>query len=139
MAFSVRYSHRFNYREVKNSSFPVLQFRVSNPQQSEMGVDIDAYLDSGAQYSLLNGWLATSLGLDLYSGAPRWYGTTAGRRIEGRVHQIRLSHPSLGSFELEVGLSTEEIRRDLLGRDFFNLVQIGFRERQLVYYVTPTP
>lgn len=139
MAFLVRYSHRFNYREIQKSSFPILQFRVSNPLQAELGVDIDAYLDSGAQYSLLSGWIATSLGLDLYSGRQRWYGTTAGHRIEGRVHQIRLSHPGLGSFDIGVGLSTEEIRRDLLGRDFFNLVQIGFRERQLEYYMTPSP
>jgi hypothetical protein len=48
-------------------------------------------------------------------------------------------HPDLGSFTLEVGFSSTDIHRNLLGRDFFNLAQIGFRERFLTLYVTPAP
>lgn len=139
MPFTVQYSQRFNYREINEKSFPVLQLGVSSPSQPALSVDIDAYLDSGAEYSLFNGWIARSLGFDLYSGPLRPYGTTAGHRIEGRVHPVRLSHPDLGSFELEMGFSTEQISRDLLGRDFFELIQIGFRQRHRVYYLSPTP
>lgn len=139
MVFAVQYDYRFNYREINQKSFPIVQFRVSNPLHPELAVDIDCYLDSGAQYSLLNGWIAAELGLDLFSGTARRYGTTAGSEIEGRVHQVRLSHPDLGSFDLDVGLSTQQIRRDLLGRDFFDLIQIGFRERHLTFYVSPRP
>jgi len=32
-----------------------------------------------------------------------------------------------------------EISRNLIGRDFFNLVQVGFREKYLTFYLTPTP
>src|SRR3990172_4793328 len=122
MAYPFSYSHQFNYREVNGKSFPILQLRISNPQQPELGIDIDTYIDSGAEYSILNGWIATSLGIALLSGEPRWFGTTIGNRIEGRRHRVRLFHPDLGSFDLEVALSTQDIRRDLLGRDFFNLV-----------------
>ena len=52
---------------------------------------------------------------------------------------MRLFHGDLGEFELEIGFSESPIRRNILGRDFFNLLQIGFRERYLVFYVTPTP
>lgn len=57
----------------------------------------------------------------------------------GRVHRVSLSHPTLGNFEIEIGFSTEPIRREILGRDFFSQIQIGFREKQLSYYITPEP
>jgi hypothetical protein len=38
-----------------------------------------------------------------------------------------------------VGFSSGEIHRNLLGRDFFNLAQIGFRERHLTFFITPSP
>ena len=79
------------------------------------------------------------LGLNLYSGPRKVYGSTAGESIEGRLHKVRLSHPDLGDFDLEIGFSTGVIRRNLLGRDFFNLIQIGFRERYHTYYLTPSP
>lgn len=140
MPFTVQYSHSFNYQEFGDKSFPVLQIGVSSPLHPESGsIDIDGYLDSGAEYSLLNGWIAKSLGFDLYNGSVRQYNTTAGNTIEGRVHRVRLSHPDLGSFELEMGFSNERISRNLLGRDFFDLIQIGFRQRHRVYYLTPTP
>jgi hypothetical protein len=44
-----------------------------------------------------------------------------------------------GDFNLEIGFTDRQIRRNLLGRDFFNLVQIGFREHQLQYYLNTTP
>ena len=50
--------------------------------------------------------------------------------MEACLHAVRLSHPELGCFDLEIGFSPFPLRRNLLGRDFFNLVQIGFRERQ---------
>jgi len=43
------------------------------------------------------------------------------------------------SYALEIGFSENPIRRNLLGRGFFNLIQIGFRERYLTFYMTPTP
>lgn len=65
--------------------------------------------------------------------------SAAGFSIDTIVHPIRLSHPDLGDFNLEIGFSTVPLRRNLLGRDFFNLVQIGFRERQQVFYVKTEP
>ena len=43
------------------------------------------------------------------------------------------------TIDLDIGFSTVPLRRNLLGRDFFNLVQIGFRERQQVFYVRGEP
>ncbi|MBI3300886.1 MAG: hypothetical protein HYZ72_02245 [Deltaproteobacteria bacterium] len=117
----------------------MLVLQMASPDHPEQALDIDAYLDSGAQRSLFDGGIGTALGLDLFSGPEIRYVSIAGTGLAARLHQVRLAHPALGSFELEVGFSTVPISRNLLGRDFFNLVQIGFRERYLVFYVTPTP
>ena len=63
----------------------------------------------------------------------------AGGVLPATLHAVQLSHADLGTFELEVAFSTTEIRRNLLGRDFFDLVQIGFREHHLAFFITPTP
>jgi hypothetical protein len=132
----VQYAHRLAYPlDSLGKPFPILQLRISNPADSEQGLDIEGYLDSGAEYSLFNGWMATAIGFDLLSGTERKYGPIVGPTIVGRVHRIRLAHPAVGTFDLDVGFSTQEIRREILGRDFFNLVQIGFRERYLSYYL----
>jgi hypothetical protein len=132
----VQYTHQLAYPlDSQGKPFPILQLRISNPADSEHGLDIEGYLDSGAEYSLLNGWMATAMGFDLLSGTERKYGPIVGPTIIGRVHRIRLAHPTVGTFDLDVGFSTQEIHREILGRDFFNLIQIGFRERYLSYYL----
>lgn len=136
----VSYLLRFDYRyDAAGEPFPMLQPKISSPRDPERAVEVDAFLDSGAQRSLFQGWIATVLGFDLLAGDSIRYVSTIGRGTEARLHTIRLSHPDLGDFQLQVGFSTAEISRNLLGRDFFNLVQIGFRERHWAFYITPTP
>jgi len=56
-----------------------------------------------------------------------------------RLHGVIASHPDLGPFHLTVGFSQGPIRRNLLGRDFFSLMQIGFREHYSAFYLTAIP
>jgi hypothetical protein len=135
----VSYSFRYNYRAVSEDSFPLVMLRISNPSRQDISLDVDAYLDSGSQRSLFNGWRARVLGLDLLEGETKHYSSTTGSSIEAKLHTIHVHHDDLGDFELEVGFSLVGIQRELLGRVFFNLTQIGFREKQLQYYLTPTP
>jgi hypothetical protein len=136
----VTYSNEFNYlRTARRHLFPGLTIRVQKAHGPDNTVEIEAHLDSGAEYSLFDGEIAGAIGLDLLSGGRRRYAATHGEALEARIHQVTLVHPELGSSSLPVGFSTVKIRRNLLGRDFFNLIQIGFRERQLSFYVTPTP
>lgn len=137
---TVSYDHELAYAHEPNGNrSPQLTFRVSNPAQPTNAIDVDAYVDSGADGSLLNGWIARVLGIDVLSGYKKTYQPTAGPGIDATHHAVRLEHANLGVFELEVGFTLGEIRRNLLGRDFFNLVQIGFRERHLAFYVSPRP
>lgn len=138
--FPVVYTHQQGYLySGGDRRFPGLLIQVQNPDAPDGQVEVPAHLDSGAQYSLFNGWIAQAIGLDLYSGPERKYAPTRGDSVDARIHRVNLVHPLLGIFPLDVGFSTDEIRRDLLGRDFFNLIQIGFRERHLVFYLTPDP
>lgn len=135
----VNYLREFNYREFQEGQSPVLQLQVFHPDNSENKIDVDVYLDSGTQRSLFNGFIIASLGITLINGKIQRYSTTAGNVIEAYLHRVRLTLPDVGDFNLEIGFSSNTIRRNLLGRDFFNLAQIGFRENRLKYYLTPSP
>jgi hypothetical protein len=105
-----------------------------------LAVDLDAYLDSGAERSLFDGSFAPLLGIDdLFAGHEIPCQSTAGPVLAARLHPVRLSHPALGLFDLEVGFSAGHVHRNLLGRDFFSRVQIGFRESHLTLYVIAQP
>jgi hypothetical protein len=113
--------------------------RITRQDIPGLGIDTDAYLDSGAEASLFNGDLLAALEIDLINDNRKSYGSTFGGAVTGYLHNIRLTLPDVGDFSMEIGFSHGEIRRNLLGRDFFNLVQIGFRERHSEYYLNPLP
>jgi len=136
---TVDYSHRFYYREMIEGRSPVLTATISTLAGGEESIDVDAYLDSGASTSLFNGSFLTALHVPLINDRRKSFTSTAGHSIEAYIHRLRLTLPELGSFDLDIGFSSTQIVRNLLGRDFFNLVQIGFRERQLEYYLYPQP
>lgn len=137
---TVAYPHEFPYRQSPaGGTFPILPVTISTSHQLTRSADVIAYLDSGAQRSLFDGTLAAAIGLDLLDGRRLPFASAAGFSIEAIIHPVRLSHPDLGDFGLEIGFSTIPLRRNLLGRDFFSLVQIGFRERQQVFYVRAEP
>jgi hypothetical protein len=117
--------------------FPILPLTIRAQRQVTRSADVPAYLDSGAERSLFDGTLAGVIGLDLLSGSRLAFASTAGFSVEAMVHPVRLSHPDLGQFDLDLAFSTVPLRRNLLGRDFLHLVQIGFRERHQAFYVKP--
>jgi len=135
----VDYQHTFNYRLLQAGSCPIIQVRITRQDAPDVGIDIDAYLDSGAERSLFNGELLAGLEINLINDKQKRYGSTTGDFIAAYLHEVRLTVPDVGDFNLEMGFSGIQIRRNLLGRDFFNLIQIGFRENQLKYYLNPSP
>lgn len=140
MATVVFYDHEFVYRYNQQGKVsPIIQVQIRNPLDPAMVVEVDAHLDSGAERSLFDGVVVRAVGLDLMAGSPMKYQATSGAGMDARLHGVILSHPDLGPFRLAVGFSEEPIRRNLLGRDFFSLMQIGFRERHSVFYLTATP
>lgn len=138
---SIPYDYSFEYSyDAEGRLSPLLRFLASNMGADVSArVELEATLDSGAERSLFNGRIGIALGLDVMRGPEIAFSTMAGGLLSATLHPIRLSHPELGTFELEVAFSTGEIWRNLLGRDFFDLLQVGFREHHLTFYVTPNP
>jgi len=85
---------------------------------------------------LFNGGFASAIGLSLLDGAARTYGTTNKTEISARLHRVALWIPELGEFTMTLGFSLDDITRNILGRDFFSLVRIGFDERVQVFHVS---
>ena len=139
---TVSYGHEFAYRQEPAGPFPIVLIRISNPANADLSLDVDGYLDSGATASLLPGWMAQQLGFELLAGPVRPYTSAAGPTFEARVHTVQIAEiyeAAAAPFLLEVGFALGEIHRNILGRDFFNHVQLGFRERQLLFFLTPSP
>ena len=129
----------YGYDDVNGRPYPRLTFRISAAANATSALDVDAYLDSGAERSLFDGRLAPALGIDLLTGREERYGPVSGPALLARLHAVRISHDILGAFELEVGFSTADINRSLLGRDFFRQTQIGFHESLTTLYFTGRP
>ena len=134
------FSHRFEYSyDEDGGRSPLLSFRVSSFREPGLSVDVDAVVDSGAERSLFDGQVGALLGLDLLDGTELKFETMAGGILAAKLHAIRLSHADLGTFDFEIAFSSSGIRRNILGRDFFDLAQIGFREYHLELFITPSP
>lgn len=139
---AVHYQYEFGYSyDDQGDPFPILSVRIGNPRAPEVGPrDADGYLDSGATLSLFDGSYLPE-GMQLFAGELRTYRTASGQAVQARMHRVLVSHPDLGDFELLIGftIGPKPLVRNLLGRDFFDLVQLGFREHHQAFYVTPAP
>jgi len=139
MAPLVQYEHALDYVDTPRGPVPALVVLVSAPSGTGRKFETIAHLDTGAERSLFDGDICVNLGLSLFSGRKRKFNFTGGGGPQGWEHSVAISHPALGSFDLEVSFSGGPITRNLLGRDFMNLIQIGFRERLQSFYVTVQP
>jgi hypothetical protein len=142
VAAAVTYDHSFTYSIDKSSgkSFPGLEFRVSFPEVVDRAIDVKAYLDTGAELSVFDGaLLVPRLGIDLMAGREVRLNAAAGFAISARTHRLVLSHAQLGKFTLDAAISTVPISHNLLGRDFFQHLQIGFREFHQTFLVANAP
>ena len=133
----VAFEHAFEYPfDARGTRVPALRFRVSSPPSREQGVDVFAALDTGAERSIFVGELAPAIGLDLLGGRTMEFRSAAGLTVATRLHKVRFEHEVLEPMELEVAFSTGALSRNLLGRDFFELFQVGFREQWMEFYLS---
>ena len=141
----VEYSHRYEYRIFGDDRFPILPVQIRNPASPELAVEQDAVLDSGASRSIFRGDIPGMLGLQLLDGQPWNFETNTHDQLEARIHTIEIvlpetdEQPAPPPLTLEVAFALGDIQRNLLGRDLFNLIQIGFRERQIEFFLLPAP
>jgi hypothetical protein len=143
VATTITYTRSFSYSidQFSGEAFPGLEVRLSLPSGgADNAVDLIAHLDSGAMRSVFDGGRIVSiLGIDLMAGREIKLGFINGFNFSARIHRVQLSHPLLGQFTLDAAISTVPIRRNLLGRDFFRHLQIGFREFHQNFLITAAP
>ena len=133
----VDYAHAFPYQyDVAGERHPILPLHLANPEHVDQRITVDGHLDSGCTRSLFDGRLGLAIGLDPTRGNTIPFISATGVSIRAVLQRVVLEHPLLGAFELEVGFSQVNLSRNLLGRDFFALTQLGFREHRMEFYVT---
>jgi len=96
-----------------------------------------AHLDTGAQRTLFDGEIAETLGINIFSGKKILFRLTSGGSFGAREHDVVLSHPSIGRLSMTACFSEQPIRRMLLGRDFLELLQVGFRQYERMFFESP--
>jgi len=116
--------------------FPALFIELQNPSNPAKSIQIPAELDSGAEYSLFEGLLALTIGLDLFEGKPFAFQLNNGVSLDARTLPVVISHGDLGRFDFNARFSTGPLRRNILGRDFFDLLQVGFDEHHSEVYLS---
>lgn len=80
------------------------------------------------------------LEMNLLEGEPWNFRTNAGEVIQARIHPVQIVLAGIDTpFNLPLAFAMTDIHRNLLGRDFLNLIQIGFRESQVQFFLEPTP
>jgi len=139
---AVAYTHSFAYLSDRDSGklFSGLRLAISSPEKRVRTVDTVAQLDTGSDFSIFDGQLLVgALGIDLMDGPVILLASSGGFSITGRIHPIEILHPDLGRFTLDAAISTVPIRRNLLGHDFFQRIQIGFREFHRTFLITAAP
>ncbi len=138
----VSYLYSFPYRPVdeKGSLFPCVPVRLKYGYKE---LDASAILDSGAEESLFDWRHATTLGLTINQGNRKDLSGLGGGKITAYLHTVSLM---IGdhTFTYKIGfpdpvLHTQPLRCNLLGRNFFEHVKVGFREKYLEIYLDPTP
>jgi hypothetical protein len=101
-------------------------------------LDIPVTLDTGSQYSLVDGSRAKRLGIDLLRGKEITLSSLGGA-IKGYLHRVVLEIEG-SRFSADVVFSLNPIPRDLLGRHtLFEQTTWGLRESRREIYFSPRP
>ncbi len=112
-----------------------LVIHLQNPMTGAKTLETPVELDFGAEYSLFDGQLAVDVGLDLFNGKPFVFELANGISLDARIVSVVLSHSELGQFSFQGRFSTGPLRRNILGRDFFDLLPVGFDEHHSEVYL----
>jgi hypothetical protein len=84
---TIHYPFRFNYAyDREGNLLPRRTLTVFRPDEPSHRIEVDGYLDSGAERSLFDGWIGTALGLDVPAlGGPASRSAPAGHLVSPRT------------------------------------------------------
>ena len=132
----VTYRYAFPYRLIPGEArdFPAIPVRLISAHGM---IDFLAILDSGSEQSLFDGTLLAPIGLSLFQGKLISLRSLGGT-VDAYQHAVEIEVQG-HRFPCEICFSSQPIRHNLLGRNFFTHIQLGFRERHLEIYFEPNP
>ena len=132
MSHNVEYEIDKDYTYMSNGNLaPQLIVRISS--QNGEPVEFAAVVDTGAEFSVFKADYLQSLGLNYIDGE-KINVSSACNTFPVYKHKIILSVLDKINFEVIVGFS-DATRRDLLGRDFLDMVQFGMREHHRQFFL----
>lgn len=118
---------RLAYDELYGRLSPIIAITLYH---NDARTDVDAYVDSGAWYSVFKSDIAERLGLSLSNGIQVWGFGLDGGRIPIYLHRVGLR---LGEFHIPATVGFSEqlgIGFNLLGRySIFDVLQFCFNDR----------
>ncbi len=123
------------YREISRGFFaPIVEVEIWT---KERWVVFDAYIDSGATYSIFHIDVAAILGLKYHTGRRMMIRVGDGKLIEIYVHKLPVQFAG-HKFNAVIGFSEKlGIGFNLLGRvDFFNKFRICFNDKEKIVETT---
>ena len=115
------------YRLVRGQLHPILRFGLSCNGQT---VTVNAYVDSGAAYSLFFASVAEELGINYRAGRLKWVQGVGGIFVPVYLHRLRVQIGRF-SFKATVGFSERiGVGFNLLGRkDIFKRLSFTFNDK----------
>jgi predicted aspartyl protease len=119
---------RFLYKRVRGIYQPVIPLGIKFPNQ---WVPLDVYVDSGAEYTVIEAGIAESVGFDYRRGERIYLRVGNGSLIQVYLHHLEVQ---LGSVQLKcrVGFSDQlKVNYNVLGKaDIFEYFKICFSQKQ---------
>jgi len=127
---------KFPYPAFGGKLLPIVPIRLG----SEEWISVDAYVDSGASYSIFHAWIAEALGLRLEDGEKDYLTVGDGSQIIVYVHPIRVQLAG-NEFDARIGFSRRlGIGFNILGRaDIFDRFRICFSDKEGVVEFEEAP
>jgi predicted aspartyl protease len=131
LSLEIQFEHVIAYHQDTPSFF----LRLIGPTDQ---LDIPVTLDTGSQYSLVDGSHAKRIGIELLEGREIALSSLGGV-VKGYLHSIVLEIEG-SLFNAEVVFSLNPIPRELLGRHtLFEQTTWGLRESRREIYFSPRP
>lgn len=129
---TVSYAHKFEYRNIPGHEglYPALLLSISATES----VDTVGVIDTGSVRTLFNGELAAAIGLRLEDGTPQALYPINGGVLRTKLLKAHILFNGL-EFDLDICFSEARVNRNLLGRDFLEKIQVGFREHHRLIYL----
>lgn len=120
MAF--QFSFRTQYSFSHHDGYPCFLGILAHPHDGT-SIDVLLHVDTGAQRSFLDGSLLAAIGLEPKE-QELTFQTVSGESLGAQVHECLLGDEIIGLFSLPVCFSVNRLRRNLVGRDFLERVEM---------------